>query len=181
MIILGALTVQLDAHAKDTMVVNCGRTTDVERCMSCNAFREAGVVGFEGMVRVNRTVIARSRSGLFPKNICEVIYQRNQFSWTRRPRTIVTKKQWAQARLAAFTAMKRGSNGKMFYYASWAKKPRWAYHCIGANRPKGDTHIFFENCARGVQMAQYKRVTRSRIAAVEEPLISIPVESDSSR
>lgn len=58
-------------------------------CLARNIYYEAGVEPFEGKVAVAQVTINRSNSGLFPQDICQVVYQKNkvyekvicQFSW----------------------------------------------------------------------------------------------------
>lgn len=58
-------------------------------CLAMNVYKEAGYEPFEGKVAVAQVTVNRSNSNLFPKDICDVVYQRNvvmdrtvcQFSW----------------------------------------------------------------------------------------------------
>lgn len=58
-------------------------------CLARNIYYEAGGEPFEGKVAVAQVTINRAESGLFPSDICRVIYQKNviydkvvcQFSW----------------------------------------------------------------------------------------------------
>lgn len=58
-------------------------------CLARNVYYEAGSEPFEGKVAVAQVVLNRSESGMFPEDICQVIYQKNvfyervvcQFSW----------------------------------------------------------------------------------------------------
>ena len=119
------------------MSVDCARTNDTMKCLTCNAFREAG--NDASIVEVNRTVIARAESGKFPTSLCSVVYQRSQFSWTTSPQTCTTQAAWAKARKAAEQALKKGSNKKMNFYANYIY-PSWARNCGG--KQKVGTHIF---------------------------------------
>jgi len=69
-------------------------TTMAERekqleCLAYNIYYEAAKESFEGKVAVAQVTINRSESGLFPSDICKVVYQKNivmekmicQFSW----------------------------------------------------------------------------------------------------
>ncbi len=51
-------------------------------CLTRNAFHEAGNQGSSGRLLVNRVVYNRAK--LKNKSFCSVIYERSQFSWTRR-------------------------------------------------------------------------------------------------
>lgn len=58
-------------------------------CLAKNIYYEAGYEPFEGKVAVAQVTLNRAASGLFPSDICQVIYQKNvvydkvlcQFSW----------------------------------------------------------------------------------------------------
>ena len=58
-------------------------------CLAKNIYYEAGGEPFEGKVAVAQVTINRAESGKFPKDICQVVYQKNvvyekvlcQFSW----------------------------------------------------------------------------------------------------
>jgi spore germination cell wall hydrolase CwlJ-like protein len=58
-------------------------------CLARNIYYEAGSEPFEGKVAVAQVTINRTESGMFPEDICKVIYQKNvfyekvvcQFSW----------------------------------------------------------------------------------------------------
>ena len=58
-------------------------------CLAKNIYHEAGAEPFEGKVAVAQVTINRAESGLFPSDICQVVYQKTvvynqilcQFSW----------------------------------------------------------------------------------------------------
>lgn len=58
-------------------------------CMALNIYREAGYEPFEGKVAVAQVTMNRVKNPLFPKEVCDVVYQKNlvyekvvcQFSW----------------------------------------------------------------------------------------------------
>lgn len=58
-------------------------------CLARNIYYEAGGEPFEGKVAVAQVTINRTESGVFPSDICRVVYQKNvvydkvlcQFSW----------------------------------------------------------------------------------------------------
>ena len=59
------------------------------QCLAQNIYWEAATEPFEGKVAVAQVTINRARSGKFPADICQVVYQKNvvyekvvcQFSW----------------------------------------------------------------------------------------------------
>ncbi len=58
-------------------------------CLARNIYHEAGGEPFEGKVAVAQVTLNRVESGLFPSDVCKVVYQKNviyekvlcQFSW----------------------------------------------------------------------------------------------------
>jgi spore germination cell wall hydrolase CwlJ-like protein len=133
---------------------NCQRGTDKLQALTCNAYFEAGNQGFNGMVEVNRTVIARATNGTddFPASIIGVIYQPSQFSWTLKIQRCVDPYIWEQAMNAAKMALRKGSNDKLYYHATYVS-PRWKKYCTG-NYKLGD-HIFYSDCSRDtIQVAR---------------------------
>lgn len=140
------------------IVMNCSNNGDTMKCLACNASREALYSeGIEAMIRVNRVAIERSKSGQFPRNICSVIHQKHQFSWTSRPTSCISPAAWGQAKEAAKIALQRGGNGHLYFHANYVK-PRWARFCVGDGRVKGDTHVYYSQCfGNATQLARYKR------------------------
>ena len=53
-------------------------------CLALNMFFEARDQDFEGMMMVADVTIERVEDKRFPDSICGVVWQRKQFSWTRR-------------------------------------------------------------------------------------------------
>ena len=53
-------------------------------CHTANIFYEARGESKEGMKAIAAVVINRTTSGKYPKDACMVIFQKNQFSWTKQ-------------------------------------------------------------------------------------------------
>lgn len=51
-------------------------------CMVKNMLMEARDQGLDGMTAVAQVTMNRVKSKRFPNTVCDVVYQRNQFSWT---------------------------------------------------------------------------------------------------
>jgi spore germination cell wall hydrolase CwlJ-like protein len=87
-----AIKYKLDPAKQLTMSTSV-ITADVRNkqleCLAKNIYFEAGGESFEGKVAVAQVTINRAESGKFPKDICQVVYQKNvvyekvlcQFSW----------------------------------------------------------------------------------------------------
>jgi len=61
------------AHASDAAV----------RCLALNAYHEARGEGLVGMVAVSRVVLNRVRDPRWSDDVCGVVFEPSQFSWTR--------------------------------------------------------------------------------------------------
>lgn len=58
------------------------KVTNQIECLAKNIYFEARGEPVAGQVAVGLTTINRTKSRYFPDTICEVVYQRGQFSWT---------------------------------------------------------------------------------------------------
>ena len=55
-----------------------------ERILALNMFHEARGEGEEGMKMIADVTMNRVKDGRFPKDICAVVKQKNQFTWTKK-------------------------------------------------------------------------------------------------
>lgn len=164
MVVIGVqtLTNHKFSRLQDHALSNSGKTftTAKERerhleCLARNIYYEAGVESFEGKVAVAQVTINRAKSGKFPSDICQVIYQKNvvfekvicQFSWycehaaIRRP---VDKSVYNESMEVAKKVLLedfRISSVKtaLFYHADYVN-PGWGKKPI----TKIGRHIFYE-------------------------------------
>lgn len=137
---------------------SCYRATNPRICLACNAYYEARGESFLGQVAVNQAVLTRVRRQGFPKSVCGVVYQRNQFSWTHEghgPYKFAAA--WASSLRAADKALELGANGFDHFHATYVR-PAWARAC-GIGKRLG-LHIFY-NCSQRSSYASrrhYKRI-----------------------
>jgi len=99
-----AVMYKLDPN-KQLVMNNSSITAEVRNkqleCLARNIYYEAGNQPFEGKVAVAQVTINRAESGQFPKDICQVVYQKNvvyervlcQFSWYCETATIMRPKK----------------------------------------------------------------------------------------
>jgi len=135
-------------------------TTMAERerqleCLARNIYFEAGKESFEGKVAVAQVTINRSESGIFPSDICKVIYQKNifmerivcQFSWYCEPQAnkkVLFQDSYSECYAVAKKVLLEGFrleilNEAMYYHANYVK-PRWRKEKVAVI----GNHIFYK-------------------------------------
>ena len=57
-------------------------------CLATMMYHEAKGEGQIGQVAVANVVINRTKTKIFPKSVCDVIYQKGQFSWVGKKKKI---------------------------------------------------------------------------------------------
>lgn len=103
-------------------------------CLAQNVFWEARDQSIEGKLAVAHVTMNRVRAKAYPDTICEVVWQRKQFSWThdgksdRIPPTRVKDGTWERTVHLAIRAMSPytddPTNGSLFYHADYVQ-PKW--------------------------------------------------------
>lgn len=101
---------------------------------------EARGESFLGKVLVAKTTTNRAISSLYPKNICEVVYQPNQFSWTAIPQYKPSQKELQESTKAVLVSVSHKSDALFFHAIS--VKPEWAKHKQFLVRE--GNHIFYK-------------------------------------
>ena len=98
-------------------------------CLVQNVYYEARGESQQGKIAVAHVTLNRTRNPKFPKNICEVVYQPGQFSWTQGvPKAKPLAKEWRESYAAAAEAYNtRGFDAIYFHNkesnARWNLKP----------------------------------------------------------
>lgn len=123
-------------------------------CLAANLFFEARGESVQGMKAVAKVTLNRVNSKKYPSNICSVVFQRKQFSWTHQQTWVridkvlrgsvsnfkmQDRKAYDKAQKIAQSALKNGLNvlpdDSLHYHAThvnpkWSKKMR-KYATIG--------------------------------------------------
>lgn len=106
---------------------------DPVSCMAANIYHEARGESFEGMLMVAQVTLNRVNSQLYPNTICEVVKQKDQFSWYWDGRSDVPKnlKSWQVAMNIALAyalddVADDYDHSATHYYAYKKVKPTWA-------------------------------------------------------
>jgi len=124
-------------------------------CLALNIYKEAGYEPFEGKVAVAQVTINRANDPRFPKDICQVVYQKNvfyqktvcQFSWycdiVHKNRTInpaAFNESYEVAKKVLLENFRlSGMKDALYYHADYVN-PKWNKEKVG----KIGRHIFYK-------------------------------------
>lgn len=98
-------------------------------CLVKNTYFEARGEPVKGQLAVIFTTLNRATSDKYPDDLCKVVYQRNQFSWTsQRNRTIKDKETYSEIKDKVHEVLqgkhKDVSNGALYFHATSIRKPK---------------------------------------------------------
>lgn len=101
-------------------------------CLAMNIYHESKGEDFKGKMAVAHTTLNRVESELFPDTICDVVWQKHQFSWTSSSNLKIHKTdiEWSNSALSAIIALNKSeddlTNGALFFHANYINRPSWA-------------------------------------------------------
>lgn len=101
------------------------------RCLAQNVYWEARGESWQGQVAVALVTMNRAKDHRFPKTICQVVYQPDQFSWTRSRAKITEPKAWQEAVFIAeltLTTLHKYTDFSALYFHNNRSRPHWARH-----------------------------------------------------
>ncbi|QTD31478.1 cell wall hydrolase [Pseudomonas fluorescens] len=112
-------------------------------CLALNIYHEARGEPTKGQIAV--AMVTMNRAEWKARNVCEVVYEPNQFSWTRkRDHTPQEQEAWAKARRIARNVVEREhkdeTRGATFFHTT-SVKPRWR-HAFKRTAKIGN-HLFY--------------------------------------
>lgn len=106
------------------------------KCLANNIYYESGNQPIIGMMGVAYTTMNRVQSGIWPEDVCEVVYQRSktlcQFSWvcekTKSPNQAVWEQSIAIARHVwyKYNPKEDPTHGATYFHATYVR-PEWKY------------------------------------------------------
>jgi spore germination cell wall hydrolase CwlJ-like protein len=133
------------------------RFSSHKRCLAKNIFYEARGTSFHEKLRVINVTFNRANSKKYPSDICGVIMQHAQFSWTlnEKKKTVPVEKlyknnkaemkEWEYALSMADAALRYGApditKGAMYYHTHYVS-PYWNKHKKKAVESKW--HIYYK-------------------------------------
>lgn len=115
-------------------------------CLALNIYFEARSESPKGRIAVAHVTMNRVKHEYFPNTICNVVWHRNQFSWTHdgksdRPRN---KNAWIQAldiaELVYSGAVEDPTKGSLFYHTDKVR-PIWRHRLDRFKQI--DSHVFY--------------------------------------
>ena len=116
------------------------------KCLAGAIYFEARNEVPEGQLAVGRVIVARTRSGRFPKTYCGVVLQPSQFSFVRHhsiPSVDRDEPQWQQAvaiaRIAAEGSWQSPVEGALYFHATRVT-PSWHRHRLA----QIDNQVFYQ-------------------------------------
>jgi N-acetylmuramoyl-L-alanine amidase len=109
-----------------------GSTREDIMCLAKNIYFEAGNQSYVGKQAVAFVTLNRVRSKLYPNNICDVVWQPKQFSWTKdgksnTPRSVKTFSVALAAAIYVYNnygRVKDPTRGAIMYHAVYIS-PYW--------------------------------------------------------
>jgi N-acetylmuramoyl-L-alanine amidase len=114
---------------------------DIE-CLAKVIYFEARGEGALGMLAVGHVVMNRIRHRDYPDDVCSVVYQKNQFSWTKTKHRIVSMTLYKKAESIAYDILtgdtKDPTRGATSFHAS-SVEPSWGKRI----KTRIGNHIFY--------------------------------------
>ena len=129
-----------------------GITTQAILCLAMNVYHEARSEDIWGQLAVAEVTLNRVAAKQFPNEVCDVVWQRRQFSWTHDGKSDKPRDQeaWVTAHNIATLAIRQGKpravgEDVLFYHAEYVK-PYWAasFHKAAQH----GSHIFYQRKAK---------------------------------
>lgn len=127
--------------------------TTAAMCLALNMFFEARNEPLEGQLLVAEVTLNRVTSKHYPNNVCDVVWQRKQFSWTHDGKhddptrmNYLDRVSWDHIQKAAIEVLKNSEKvlpgSKATHYHADYVKPYWAKDMkyIG----KVGSHLFYK-------------------------------------
>lgn len=122
------------------IIIDCDKIRNNETlCMACNIYYEARSESILGQSLVGLVVLSRVSSPKYPDNICKVIWQPYQFSWT-----------------------KDGISDKVLNSEAWLQAIQISKRLQGINNPYISNILWYHN----EDMVPWWAATKSRVATV---------------
>ena len=97
-------------------------------CLTHNIYFEARGESPKGQLAVAHVTMNRVESGRYPDDVCDVVYQKNQFSWTKTNIVIKSQELYNKAMKIAYNVLlgdtKDPTHGALYFH-SINIEPNW--------------------------------------------------------
>jgi len=100
-------------------------------CLARNIYYEAGVEDMAGKIAVGNITINRVKTKYWGTRICDVVYSKDQFSWTKEKKRAWVElkgRAWADSKAAAEAVLNglkvKQLDSALYYHADYVK-PAW--------------------------------------------------------
>lgn len=116
------------------------------KCLADNIYFEALIETEAGQIAVGNVTMNRVNSKHFPNTVCDVVWERKQFSWTHDGKSDVPKDKEGYKRVYKVAEMVYDgtvsdiTEGSTFYHADYVN-PSW--NKVMTRVGQIDTHIFY--------------------------------------
>lgn len=115
-------------------------------CMAQNLYHEARGESIKGLIAVASVVLNRTQAPNFPDTICEVVYQKYQFSWVGKKHIDISKIS-NRIKKIAYDAVVNNSlvdntNGALFF-KTIISETTWNYNMLTKTKVIGN-HVFYK-------------------------------------
>lgn len=135
-------------YAKPSEAISKFDSKQIE-CLTRNMYHEAANQSYNGWLAVGFVTINRTKSENFPDTICEVVYQRGQFSWVKSKQRVSKINQMLYNEIKYVAThlyfnhedMKDITFGAMYFHAKYVR-PNWRGLKLTARIGE---HIFYRN------------------------------------
>lgn len=126
-----AINAAIIATTATIVVADTAASQKDRECLALNVYHEARGEDVLGQIAVAQVTMNRVDHPHFPSNVCDVVWQKNQFSWTNDGRSdrASDQKAWDIAQEIAnnvYYGMEEDpTEGATFYHGDYIKAPNW--------------------------------------------------------
>jgi len=117
-------------------------------CLALNVYHESRGEPVEGQIAVAYVTMNRVEHDHWPETICDVVYQKHQFSWVKLKKDHTPRNEdlWETAQYVARNVYEGlvpdNTNGSVFYHANYVN-PSWAKKHHTIEQVRIGVHIFY--------------------------------------
>lgn len=115
----------------------------VVTCLAKNIYHEARGESAKGQLAVALVTLNRVNHTNFPDSVCDVVYAKHQFSWTKKRLKIVDSAAWIKAKEIAYKAISEYEVLKQFkatHFHHVSINPGWNLKRVS----KIGNHVFYK-------------------------------------